>query len=119
MRCSVCHQDYKQSDIIDNYFVKDTTEATSTSDEKAAQVCQNSWPSDNIHKRIRVDAGRHNLGILIFNFLRKRRQGKVLFVYDSGQLYLDKHQIHLVQNKYKYQETDHTLAFLQSSTMVF
>lgn len=45
MRCSVCHQDYKQSDIIDNYFVKDTTEATSTSDEKAAQVCQNNWPS--------------------------------------------------------------------------
>lgn len=43
MRCSVCHQDYKQSDIIDNYFVKDTTEATSTSDEKAAQVCQNGW----------------------------------------------------------------------------
>ncbi|XP_051282088.1 E3 ubiquitin-protein ligase TRIM33 isoform X2 [Dicentrarchus labrax] len=39
MRCSVCHQDYKQSDLIDNYFVKDTTEATSTSDEKAAQVC--------------------------------------------------------------------------------
>ncbi|XP_034732426.1 E3 ubiquitin-protein ligase TRIM33 isoform X3 [Etheostoma cragini] len=39
MRCSVCHQDYKQSDIIDNYFVKDTTEATSASDEKAAQVC--------------------------------------------------------------------------------
>ncbi|XP_068588922.1 E3 ubiquitin-protein ligase TRIM33 isoform X2 [Cebidichthys violaceus] len=39
MRCSVCHQDYKQSDIIDNYFVKDTTEATNASDEKAAQVC--------------------------------------------------------------------------------
>nr|XP_046252592.1 E3 ubiquitin-protein ligase TRIM33 isoform X2 [Scatophagus argus] len=39
MRCAVCHQDYKQSDIIDNYFVKDTTEATSTSDEKDAQVC--------------------------------------------------------------------------------
>uniref|UniRef100_A0A8C2XSP2 Tripartite motif containing 33 n=1 Tax=Cyclopterus lumpus TaxID=8103 RepID=A0A8C2XSP2_CYCLU len=39
MRCSVCHQDYKQSDIIDNYFVKDTTEATSASDNKAAQVC--------------------------------------------------------------------------------
>ncbi|XP_072222472.1 E3 ubiquitin-protein ligase TRIM33 isoform X2 [Leuresthes tenuis] len=39
MRCAVCHQDYKQSDIIDNYFVKDTTENTSTSDEKAAQVC--------------------------------------------------------------------------------
>lgn len=42
MRCSVCYQDYKQSDIIDNYFVKDTTEATSTSDEKSAQVRQNS-----------------------------------------------------------------------------
>lgn len=40
MRCSLCHQDYKQSDIIDNYFVKDTTEATSTSDEKAAQVSE-------------------------------------------------------------------------------
>uniref|UniRef100_H3CIX7 RING-type E3 ubiquitin transferase n=1 Tax=Tetraodon nigroviridis TaxID=99883 RepID=H3CIX7_TETNG len=39
MRCAVCHQDCKQSDIIDNYFVKDTTEATGTSDEKAAQVC--------------------------------------------------------------------------------
>uniref|UniRef100_A0A8D3CQI3 E3 ubiquitin-protein ligase TRIM33 n=1 Tax=Scophthalmus maximus TaxID=52904 RepID=A0A8D3CQI3_SCOMX len=39
MRCSVCHQDYKQSDIVDNHFVKDTTEATSTSDEKSAQVC--------------------------------------------------------------------------------
>lgn len=38
MRCSVCLQDYKQLDIIDNYFVKDTTEATSTSDEKSAQV---------------------------------------------------------------------------------
>uniref|UniRef100_A0A3P8V0V2 E3 ubiquitin-protein ligase TRIM33 n=1 Tax=Cynoglossus semilaevis TaxID=244447 RepID=A0A3P8V0V2_CYNSE len=39
MRCTVCHQDCKQIDIIDNYFVKDTTEATSTSDEKSAQVC--------------------------------------------------------------------------------
>ncbi|XP_029974210.1 E3 ubiquitin-protein ligase TRIM33 isoform X1 [Salarias fasciatus] len=39
MRCSVCHQDYKQSDIIDNYFVKDTTEATSKSDDKASKVC--------------------------------------------------------------------------------
>lgn len=35
----VCHQDYKQSDIIDNYFVKDTSESTSTSNEKSAQVC--------------------------------------------------------------------------------
>ncbi|KAM8830908.1 E3 ubiquitin-protein ligase TRIM33 isoform 1-T1 [Synchiropus picturatus] len=39
MRCAVCHQDYKQSDIIDNYFVKDTSESTNTSDEKSAQVC--------------------------------------------------------------------------------
>ncbi|KAJ3586211.1 hypothetical protein NHX12_012611 [Muraenolepis orangiensis] len=39
MRCTVCCQDYKQSDIIDNYFVKDTSEATSTSNEKSAQVC--------------------------------------------------------------------------------
>ncbi|XP_029011428.1 E3 ubiquitin-protein ligase TRIM33 isoform X2 [Betta splendens] len=39
MRCSVCHQDYKQSDIIDNYFVKDTTESTNTSNERTAQVC--------------------------------------------------------------------------------
>ncbi|CAN9515815.1 unnamed protein product [Ophioblennius macclurei] len=39
MRCSVCHQDYKQSDIIDNYFVKDTTEATNKSDDKASKVC--------------------------------------------------------------------------------
>ncbi|XP_061623006.1 E3 ubiquitin-protein ligase TRIM33 isoform X3 [Phyllopteryx taeniolatus] len=39
MRCSVCHQDYKQNDIVDNYFVKDTSEAAITSDEKAAQVC--------------------------------------------------------------------------------
>ncbi|XP_077371226.1 E3 ubiquitin-protein ligase TRIM33 isoform X2 [Festucalex cinctus] len=39
MRCSVCHQDYKQNDIVDNYFVKGTSEATNTSDEKAARVC--------------------------------------------------------------------------------
>uniref|UniRef100_A0A6Q2ZD54 RING-type E3 ubiquitin transferase n=1 Tax=Esox lucius TaxID=8010 RepID=A0A6Q2ZD54_ESOLU len=39
MRCIVCCQDYKQSDIIDNYFVKDTTEASNTSDEKSAQMC--------------------------------------------------------------------------------
>lgn len=39
MRCSVCLQDYKQLDIIDNYFVKDSSEATTASDEKSAQVC--------------------------------------------------------------------------------
>lgn len=44
MRCSVCHQDYKQSDIIDNYFVKDTSEAISASAEKSAQVCERGRP---------------------------------------------------------------------------
>uniref|UniRef100_A0A8C9SRI5 E3 ubiquitin-protein ligase TRIM33 n=1 Tax=Scleropages formosus TaxID=113540 RepID=A0A8C9SRI5_SCLFO len=39
MRCAVCHQDYKQSDLVDNYFVKDTSEASSSSDEKSTQVC--------------------------------------------------------------------------------
>uniref|UniRef100_A0A671MVM7 E3 ubiquitin-protein ligase TRIM33 n=1 Tax=Sinocyclocheilus anshuiensis TaxID=1608454 RepID=A0A671MVM7_9TELE len=39
MRCTVCHQEYKQIDMVDNYFVKDTSEATSTSVENATQVC--------------------------------------------------------------------------------
>ncbi|GAA6100953.1 E3 ubiquitin-protein ligase TRIM33 isoform X1 [Tachysurus ichikawai] len=39
MRCTVCYQDYKQIDMVDNYFVKDTTEASSTSTEKSMQVC--------------------------------------------------------------------------------
>uniref|UniRef100_A0A672NE94 E3 ubiquitin-protein ligase TRIM33 n=1 Tax=Sinocyclocheilus grahami TaxID=75366 RepID=A0A672NE94_SINGR len=39
MRCTVCHQEYKQIDIVDNYFVKDTSEATSTSVENSTQVC--------------------------------------------------------------------------------
>ncbi|TRY82436.1 hypothetical protein DNTS_007886 [Danionella cerebrum] len=39
MRCVICHQEYKQIDMVDNYFVKDTTEAASTSVENAAQVC--------------------------------------------------------------------------------
>lgn len=38
IKCAVCHQDCKQIDIIENYFVKDTTEASSTLDETAAQV---------------------------------------------------------------------------------
>lgn len=38
MRCTVCYQDYKQIDMMDNYFVKDTTEASSTSTEKSTQV---------------------------------------------------------------------------------
>ncbi|KAJ8371274.1 hypothetical protein SKAU_G00113020 [Synaphobranchus kaupii] len=39
MRCTVCLQDYKQSDIVDNYFVKDTSEASGGSDENSSQVC--------------------------------------------------------------------------------
>uniref|UniRef100_A0A8C2HLL7 E3 ubiquitin-protein ligase TRIM33 n=1 Tax=Cyprinus carpio TaxID=7962 RepID=A0A8C2HLL7_CYPCA len=39
MRCTVCHQEYKQIDMVDNYFVKDTSEATSTSVENSTQVC--------------------------------------------------------------------------------
>uniref|UniRef100_A0A8B9HVI8 E3 ubiquitin-protein ligase TRIM33 n=1 Tax=Astyanax mexicanus TaxID=7994 RepID=A0A8B9HVI8_ASTMX len=39
MRCTVCYQEYKQTDMVDNYFVKDTTEASSTSTEKSTQVC--------------------------------------------------------------------------------
>ncbi|KAB5567220.1 hypothetical protein PHYPO_G00230290 [Pangasianodon hypophthalmus] len=39
MRCTVCYQDYKQIDMVENYFVKDTTEASSTSTEKSTQVC--------------------------------------------------------------------------------
>ncbi|KAL7828849.1 hypothetical protein SRHO_G00324830 [Serrasalmus rhombeus] len=39
MRCTVCYQEYKQTDMIDNYFVKDTTEVSSTSTEKSMQVC--------------------------------------------------------------------------------
>lgn len=38
MRCTVCHQEYKQIDMVDNYFVKDTSEATSTSVENSTQV---------------------------------------------------------------------------------
>ncbi|XP_076133447.1 E3 ubiquitin-protein ligase TRIM33 isoform X2 [Alosa pseudoharengus] len=39
MRCAVCHQEYKQIDIVDNYFVKDTSEASNTSVENSMQVC--------------------------------------------------------------------------------
>lgn len=38
MRCTVCYQDYKQIDLVDNYFVKDTTEASNTATEKSTQV---------------------------------------------------------------------------------
>ncbi|XP_051964805.1 E3 ubiquitin-protein ligase TRIM33-like isoform X2 [Xyrauchen texanus] len=39
MRCTVCLQEYKQTDMVDNYFVKDTSEATSNSVENSTQVC--------------------------------------------------------------------------------
>ncbi|XP_078424634.1 E3 ubiquitin-protein ligase TRIM33-like isoform X1 [Cetorhinus maximus] len=39
IRCPVCHQECRQPDIIDNYFVKDTTEVPSSTDEKFNQVC--------------------------------------------------------------------------------
>ncbi|XP_038636028.1 transcription intermediary factor 1-alpha-like isoform X2 [Scyliorhinus canicula] len=39
IRCPVCHQECRQPDIIDNYFVKDTTEMPSSTDEKFNQVC--------------------------------------------------------------------------------
>lgn len=43
MRCTVCHQEYKQIDMVDNYFVKDTSEATSTSVENSTQVSIALW----------------------------------------------------------------------------
>ncbi|XP_035377898.1 E3 ubiquitin-protein ligase TRIM33 isoform X4 [Electrophorus electricus] len=39
MRCLVCYHEYKQTDMVDNYFVKDTTEVSSTSTQKSTQVC--------------------------------------------------------------------------------
>ncbi|MGH0167569.1 UNVERIFIED_CONTAM: hypothetical protein FKN15_052700 [Acipenser sinensis] len=39
MRCPVCRQEFKQTDLVDNYFVKDTSEVSSRSDENSAQVC--------------------------------------------------------------------------------
>ncbi|XP_032893615.1 transcription intermediary factor 1-alpha isoform X1 [Amblyraja radiata] len=39
IRCPVCHQECRQPDIIDNYFVKDTAEVPSSTDENFNQVC--------------------------------------------------------------------------------
>ncbi|XP_020945667.1 E3 ubiquitin-protein ligase TRIM33 isoform X3 [Sus scrofa] len=39
IRCPVCRQECRQIDLVDNYFVKDTSEAPSSSDEKSEQVC--------------------------------------------------------------------------------
>ncbi|XP_012500042.1 PREDICTED: E3 ubiquitin-protein ligase TRIM33 [Propithecus coquereli] len=37
IRCPVCRQECRQIDLVDNYFVKDTSEAPSSSDEKSEQ----------------------------------------------------------------------------------
>ncbi|GCB73317.1 hypothetical protein scyTo_0002473 [Scyliorhinus torazame] len=39
IRCPVCRQESRQIDLVDNYFVKDSTEGTNNSDEKSCQVC--------------------------------------------------------------------------------
>uniref|UniRef100_A0A8C8ST26 RING-type E3 ubiquitin transferase n=1 Tax=Pelusios castaneus TaxID=367368 RepID=A0A8C8ST26_9SAUR len=39
IRCPICRQECRQIDLVDNYFVKDTSEAPSSSDEKSEQVC--------------------------------------------------------------------------------
>lgn len=38
IRCPICRQECRQIDLVDNYFVKDTSEAPSSSDEKSEQV---------------------------------------------------------------------------------
>lgn len=47
IRCPICRQECRQIDLVDNYFVKDTSETPSSSDEKSEQVwhfpaCRNS-----------------------------------------------------------------------------
>uniref|UniRef100_A0A2K6GQB0 Ectodermin homolog n=1 Tax=Propithecus coquereli TaxID=379532 RepID=A0A2K6GQB0_PROCO len=44
IRCPVCRQECRQIDLVDNYFVKDTSEAPSSSDEKSEQVCFSIFP---------------------------------------------------------------------------
>eukprot|EP00079_Xenopus_tropicalis_P033036 XP_017946807.1 PREDICTED: E3 ubiquitin-protein ligase TRIM33 isoform X5 [Xenopus tropicalis] len=39
IRCPVCRQECRQIDLVDNYFVKDTSEVPSSTDEKSEQVC--------------------------------------------------------------------------------
>ncbi|XP_043572930.1 E3 ubiquitin-protein ligase TRIM33 isoform X1 [Chiloscyllium plagiosum] len=39
IRCPVCRQECRQIDLVDNYFVKDSSEGTNNSDEKSCQVC--------------------------------------------------------------------------------
>ncbi|XP_072910173.1 E3 ubiquitin-protein ligase TRIM33 isoform X2 [Hemitrygon akajei] len=39
IRCPVCRQECRQIDLVDNYFVKDSTEGVNNSDVKSCQVC--------------------------------------------------------------------------------
>ncbi|KAM5182064.1 E3 ubiquitin-protein ligase TRIM33 isoform 3-T3 [Mantella aurantiaca] len=39
IRCPVCRQECRQIDLVDNYFVKDTSDSPSSTDEKSEQVC--------------------------------------------------------------------------------
>ncbi|XP_043932092.1 E3 ubiquitin-protein ligase TRIM33 [Protopterus annectens] len=39
IRCPVCRQECRQIDLVDNYFVKDTSDLPCNSDEKSEQVC--------------------------------------------------------------------------------
>ncbi|XP_064425298.1 E3 ubiquitin-protein ligase TRIM33 isoform X2 [Latimeria chalumnae] len=39
IRCPVCRQECRQIDLVDNYFVKDTSDAPNNCDEKSGQVC--------------------------------------------------------------------------------
>ncbi|XP_073523246.1 E3 ubiquitin-protein ligase TRIM33 isoform X5 [Phyllobates terribilis] len=39
IRCPVCRQECREIDLVDNYFVKDSTESPSSTDEKSEPVC--------------------------------------------------------------------------------
>ncbi|XP_007907565.2 E3 ubiquitin-protein ligase TRIM33 isoform X1 [Callorhinchus milii] len=39
IRCPVCRQECRQIDMVDNYFVKDSSETGNSSNEKSYQVC--------------------------------------------------------------------------------
>ncbi|XP_018424979.1 PREDICTED: E3 ubiquitin-protein ligase TRIM33 isoform X1 [Nanorana parkeri] len=39
IRCPVCRQECRQIDLVENYFVKDTSDSPNSTDEKSEQVC--------------------------------------------------------------------------------
>lgn len=64
IRCPICRQECRQIDLVDNYFVKDTSETPSSSDEKSEQVwhftaCRNSCAG---FVSVRVNAFQENDG---------------------------------------------------------